>query len=100
MPLKETTERVSVLFAKTGGFSDKVMFDFGAEGAIAVDGGTTPPTVSNGTLAADCTVAVALADFERILTGELNPEMAFMTGKLSVKGNLGVAMNLVGLLKG
>jgi len=100
MTLKETTERVRAQFAKAQGFTDKVAFDFGGEGRISVDGAATPPKISNEALAADCTIAMALADFERMLARELDPQMAFMTGKLSVKGNLGVAMNLVGLLKG
>lgn len=100
MALAETTERVRALFAKAAGFSDKVVFDFGADGAIAVDGGAKPPAVSNGAIDADCTIAVALPDFERMLARGLDPQMAFMTGKLSVKGNMGVAMNLIGVLKG
>jgi putative sterol carrier protein len=99
MALSDATEAVRALFAKTAGFSDKVVFDFGPDGRIAVDGGAKPIKVSNGALEADCTISMTLADFERMLKHELDPQMAFMTGKLTVKGNLGVAMNLVGLLK-
>ncbi|MFM9946681.1 MAG: SCP2 sterol-binding domain-containing protein [Saprospiraceae bacterium] len=48
---------------------------------------------------ADCTVTVSLADLEGVMNGSINPMMAFMTGKIKVKGDMGVVMKLQGLLK-
>jgi putative sterol carrier protein len=42
---------------------------------------------------------VSAADLEKIIAGTLDATMAFMTGKLKVKGNTGIAMKLAGVLK-
>ena len=39
-------------------------------------------------------VDVSLDDFTAMMKGELNPMNAFMSGKMKVKGDMGVAMKL------
>jgi len=67
-------------------------------GAWSVDctgGGVVAP----GTVAgARCTVAVAEGDFLNIVNGKLNPQMAFMSGKLKIQGDMGLAMKLQQIL--
>lgn len=99
MSLENTTERVKDLFARAAGFSDTLTFDFGGDGMISVDGTSQPPAVSNDAINADCTISITLDDFNSILDGALDPQMAFMSGKLSVDGNMGIAMNLASVLK-
>ena len=43
---------------------------------------------------ADCTITVAKEDLEAIARGELDPTMAFMTGKLKIDGDMSLAMKL------
>jgi putative sterol carrier protein len=43
---------------------------------------------------ARCTVAATDQDFLSILNGKLNPQMAFMSGKLKIQGDMGLAMKL------
>ncbi len=43
---------------------------------------------------ADVTLTAAADVFQGILSGDTNATMAFMTGKLSVDGNMGLAMKL------
>ena len=73
-----------------GGFDGTAKFVIEGEGAIMID--------SNGVHAGDEEAEVTLtADaetFQDILSGDLNPTSAFMTGKLSVDGDMGKAMQL------
>ena len=47
---------------------------------------------------ADVTLSASAEVFEAILEGEQNSTAAFMTGKLSVDGDMGMAMKLAGIL--
>ena len=47
---------------------------------------------------ADCTMTASAETFQSILDGELNPTSAFMTGRLKVEGEMGLAMKLGALL--
>ena len=48
--------------------------------------------------AARCTVAASEGDFLNIVNGRLNPQMAFMSGKLKIQGDMGLALKLVSIL--
>ena len=47
---------------------------------------------------ADVTLSADADTFQAIISGELNPTSAFMTGKLSVDGDMGMAMKLASVL--
>ena len=47
---------------------------------------------------ADVTLSASAEVFESIMEGEQSSTGAFMTGKLSVDGNMGLAMKLAGIL--
>lgn len=86
---------VKALTAKlSGGFEGVAKFVIPGEGTIMLDG--------QGVRAADDEADVTLtaeADvFRAILDGDMNPTMAFMTGKLAVDGNMGLAMKLGSVL--
>ncbi|MEM9851017.1 MAG: SCP2 sterol-binding domain-containing protein [Pseudomonadota bacterium] len=89
------TAAVATLSEKlAGGFDGVAKFVIEDEGAIMLD--------SDGVRAADDEAEVTLtasADvFQSILDGELNPTSAFMTGKLSVDGDMSAAMRLGSVL--
>jgi putative sterol carrier protein len=42
----------------------------------------------------NCTVTVGESDFLDMVTGKLNGQMAFLTGKLKVAGDMGLALKL------
>lgn len=95
MSLGDITTNMQERVAKNGGIAGKsVVFDFGDEGAVRIDGTTTPPSVSNDNGAADCRVKVSMADFMEIAQGKQNAQMAFMMGKLKVEGDMSIALQL------
>jgi putative sterol carrier protein len=72
-----------------------VKFDLGADGQIFIDG----RQVSTEGTTADTTITISAANLEKLVAGDLNPTLAFMTGKLKVAGDMGTAMKLSSLLE-
>ncbi|WP_406874043.1 SCP2 sterol-binding domain-containing protein [Aminobacter sp. P9b] len=79
---------------ESSGFDRSVKFDTGADGVIVINGATLSTTDAP----ADCTIKLSLDDLESLIAGDLNPTMAFMTGKIKVEGDMSVAMGLSSLL--
>ncbi|MCL6612304.1 MAG: SCP2 sterol-binding domain-containing protein [Peptococcaceae bacterium] len=58
------------------------------------------PSVAEGTAdSPSITISMAAPDFKDMIDGKLNGTMAFMSGKLKLKGDMGLAMKLESLLK-
>lgn len=85
------TAAVAALSKKlANGFDGVAKFVIPGEGAIMADASG----VRAADEPADVTLTAEVEVFRAILEGEMNPTMAFMTGKLSVDGNMGLAMQL------
>ncbi|HEX9288435.1 MAG TPA: SCP2 sterol-binding domain-containing protein [Anaeromyxobacteraceae bacterium] len=70
-----------------------------AGGQWSVDCTKPGGAVSTGQASdAKCTVSCTDADFLNIVNGKLNPQMAFMSGKLKIQGDMGLAMKLQQIL--
>ena len=68
-------------------------------GSWSVDCTQPGGKISAGTAAAaKCTVAAVDTDFLAIVNGKMNPQMAFMSGKLKIQGDMGLAMKLQQIL--
>ena len=95
MSVQDIADKISSRVASAG-FDRSVKFDTGSDGdgVIVIDGGT----VSTTDAPADCTIKLSLDDLESLIAGDLNPTMAFMTGKIKVEGDMSVAMALSQLL--
>jgi putative sterol carrier protein len=78
----------------SAGFERSVKFDTGSDGVIVIDGSS----ISTTDAPADCTIKLSLDDLESLISGDLNPTTAFMTGKLKIEGDMSVAMALSQLL--
>ena len=89
-------QAVAELNAKVAGsdFDGTAKFDIEGEGSVVID--------SSGARASDEETDVTLSadaeTFQDILSGDLNPTSAFMTGKLKVDGDMGMAMKLATVL--
>lgn len=90
MDNSEIATKMTEALEKSGGMDKSVKFDFDGEGAVWAQG--TEARVSDDE--ADCTINVDKADFLALAKGEMDPMMAFMSGKLKVAGDMSVAMQL------
>lgn len=97
MTLDEVTNKIKKLAEKHGGqFQGTANFQF-EDGIVHLDDTVSPPLVVNEEKDAPFTIVMSADDFSKILTGDLNVMMAFMTGKLKIKGDKGAAMKLTSL---
>jgi putative sterol carrier protein len=90
-------QAVNALNEKAGGgadFGGSAKFDIDGMGSIILD--------ANGARAsdeaADVTLSADAETFQGMLSGDTNPTAAFMSGKLSVDGDMGLAMKLATVL--
>lgn len=88
---------VKALNAKLGGagIDGSVKFVIEDEGVVRIDEGGA--SVDGGS-EADCTLTASAETFQDLLQGDLDPTGAFMSGKLTVDGDMGLAMRLGSLL--
>jgi putative sterol carrier protein len=74
------------------GFEGSAKFVIEGEGALLLDGSGVRPATEDDT--ADVTMTASVETFQGILSGNMNPAMAFMSGKLQLDGDMGTAMKL------
>lgn len=77
----------------------KIKFDFGDDGLIFIDATKDPATLSETDEGADTTFSCSVDVFQKIIDGTQDPTMAYMMGKLKIKGAMGVAMKLNSILE-
>lgn len=94
MSLEQNTDLIRQKTSEAADLDKKVKFDLKEDGIIHVDATTSPPTVSNDDNDADVTLILSIDDFEALVDGSLNPQMAFMMGKLKIEGDMGLALKL------
>ncbi len=98
MSLEQITDQMRTRVGAGAGLKKSVKFDFGSDGVVRIDDSVSPAVIDNTNLPTDCTVKVAMSDFMDMAGGKLNPQMAFMMGKLKVDGDMSVAMQLGSIL--
>jgi len=65
---------------------------------IFIDGTGETNEVSTEDNEADCTIITSVEVLEKLKNGDLNPMMAVMSGKIKIKGDMGLAMKLQSLV--
>ena len=90
------TAAVDALTEKLGGdaFEGSAKFVIEDEGSVVIDGDGVRASDDE----TDVTMTADAETFQAILEGELNPTAAFMGGRLSVDGDMGMAMKLGAVL--
>lgn len=81
---------VAALNEKLGDFDGSAKFVIEGEGSILVDADGARASDDD----ADVTMSADADTFKEILDGSLDPTTAFMTQRLSVDGDMGMAMKL------
>ncbi|MCC6598706.1 MAG: SCP2 sterol-binding domain-containing protein [Alphaproteobacteria bacterium] len=99
MSLESVTQRIKEKMTLAGGLRARVKFNFGEEGLIFVDTTQTPALISHEDMEADTTLSCSLKTLNGILEGTQDPNIAFVMGKLKIKGSMGLAMKLNAILE-
>lgn len=76
------------------GLDGSVKFVIADEGAVRIDASG----VSVDDTDADCTITADSETFRDLLAGNLDATAAFMSGRLSIEGDMGLAMRLASVL--
>ena len=97
MTLQEITAKMKEGAAKKSAFGNTVKFSTD-QGVVYIDGNANPPAVTNDDKDADCTLKMDFSDFSDLIERKLDGMTAFMTGKLKIEGDMGVAMKLSSIL--
>ncbi|MEM0945387.1 MAG: SCP2 sterol-binding domain-containing protein [Pseudomonadota bacterium] len=87
---------VQVLSAKVTetGFDGSVKFDVEDEGVIRIEDGAVLTEDGDS----DVTITASMDTLMELFEGELSPTGAFMSGKIKIDGDMGIAMKMSSLL--
>lgn len=96
MSLDDIAEKLE---RRLAGFNHTIKFDFDEYGILFVDAVQNPPVVTRNDDDAEVTLTTTVETFEKILAGTQDPNIAFMMGKLKVKGSMGLALKLNSMLE-
>lgn len=97
--MDDILETVKEKLPQLRGLNAVVAFDCGDDGQIVVDATGDEPAISDDDLSdADCILQIKKTNLEKLITGKLDPMLAFTMGKLKIKGSMGVAAKLSSML--
>ncbi len=100
MSLEELTTKIRERMGEDSGLGATLKFDLGDDGVLFLDGASEPNKVTNDDDDADCTIGVAFDDLKAMMSGDLDPMVAFSTGKLRIEGDMSIALKLGNIVGG
>jgi putative sterol carrier protein len=80
--------------ARLAGLTASYRFDIDGAGSWRVDVRDGVAAVSEGGEGGDCVIHMKDEIFEKLRRGEQNPMTGFLTGKIKVDGDMGLALKL------
>jgi putative sterol carrier protein len=98
MSLELVTAGLKEKIGEDCGLGATLKFDFGDDGVLMLDATQVPNLVSNEDGEAQCTMAISIENFMEMAEGNLDGTAAFMSGKLKIQGDMGIAMKLAPIL--
>ncbi len=97
MTLETITEQFSKTAAKAPSLGKSIKFVFD-QGIVHIDLTGEQAQVTNEDKAADCVITTSIETLDGIRKGDINAMSAVMTGKVKIKGDMGLAMKLPSLI--
>lgn len=98
MSLESVTEGLRQRAAQNPKLGYKAKFVIEDVGVIFWDGTGDKAAIGNDDGEADTTMRLSLENLDKMLAGNLDPTIAYMTGKLKVEGKMGVALKINAML--
>lgn len=93
MSLETLTNRIRTVVGTENSMTATVKFETG-DGVVFIDTTQVPNIVTNEDQEAACTLEISTENALKMIDGDLNPMMAYMMGKLKIKGDMGIAMKM------
>lgn len=94
MSIQQVIDGLKEKIGEDCGLGATLKFDFGEDGSVTLDATQVPNVITTDNTEAQCTMEISLEHFMQMANGELDGMSAFMTGKLKVQGDMGLAMKL------
>lgn len=96
--LQQLTDRVADLSQRYGKEMGATIKITATEGSVFIDARQFPLVVSNEDKEADCVITADTDTAYDLLHGKVNIMSAFMFGKIKVKGDMGIATKMMGMI--
>ena len=98
MTLAELGAALAKRVAQAPKLGYRVKFELEEGGTVFWDGTGDRPEISEADGEADTVIRLSVENFAKLLDGNLDPTLAYMSGKLKVEGKLGVALKINAML--
>lgn len=92
--LDEVTQRVRAAVGADSGLDARIKFKFGEREFLFIDGKSVPNQVDNSDSESNILITVSRENFEKIIDKQLKPQIALMTGRMRLRGDIRIAMRL------